>query len=331
MGGQSSRPIKIGLVGAGTFGGYHAWKVHDHVGADLVTVFDMDNRAATSMAKKFEAAPAETPSSLFDRVNAVLITSPAPTHAALGLQALSAGCHVFIEKPLALTLEDADRLIDEANARNLILQVGHQERYVADALGILSLPKQPREIIFRRCMPATGRGEDVSVIMDLMIHDLDLGRHFLGDDPGTEISLTPGMDTAHEIEAVFGAISGDLSVTCRASRRSSSRERSLTLRFDEGEIHLDFLERKIRNTAEIALITGFGEDDDTAQQPLALRDPLAYGFDCFIGAINGEKQVAISGDDGRRALELALRIEHAAGLSSLVGEPSAGDNIKCTE
>lgn len=310
----SPSSLKVGLIGAGVFGGYHAWKIHDHPNAVLTAIFDHDRQCAEALSAKFTSQTANTLDQLLRSVDAIVITTPAHSHAAIALQAFDARCHVFVEKPIALSPDEADKMIGVAASKGLMLQVGHQERYVVQALGLLSLPQSPREIICRRCMPPTGRGEDVSVVMDLMIHDLDLACQFLGRNGLPTIVVDRGANPNHELTATLGDAARTITITLNASRRSKTRERAISLLFDQGEIHLNFLGRTIRNTTSFDLPKRFGEDDDTDQQPLAIRDPLAFGFDQFVSAIAGKKPVAISGEDACRALDLAVQIETHAGL-----------------
>lgn len=309
-------PVRVGLVGAGVFGGYHGWKVHDHPAAQLAGVHDVDEAAAQALSDKFGATVARGFADLLDRVDAVLITTPAPTHGDLALQALNAGKHVFVEKPMALSLDVADAMIARALDAARVLQVGHQERYVAAALGLFDCGAIPAKMISRRCMPATGRGEDVSVVMDLMIHDLDLTACLYGEGTPVTVQSAQFSEAGHRVDAQLRA--GPAKIDLTVSRRSKTRERSLQLDFAGGAVQLDFLNRTLTNTTDMPLKGGFADDDETDQQPLGLRDPLAYGFDHFMTAIKaadaGAPVTQEPAQCGRRALALAIAVECAAGL-----------------
>ena len=129
--------LRGGVAGAGVFGGYHATKYTEVSGASLAAVFDVDQGRATDAASQRGADAFSDFDAFLDAVDLVTIAAPASYHADLAMRALKSGTHVLVEKPIALDLEAADLLIAEANSRQLILQVGHQERYVADAFGLL--------------------------------------------------------------------------------------------------------------------------------------------------------------------------------------------------
>lgn len=308
-----SARLRVGIVGAGKFGGLHAAKFSALKGVELAAIFDCDQGAARVLADKYGAVLAPSLAALIGCVDGVVITAPASTHGAVALAALSARCHVFVEKPLALTLADADAMISAAQTSGLVLQAGHQERYVAQALGLFDLPEPPTFIECIRAMPATGRGEDVSVIMDLMIHDLDLVAQFCrGDQP--VISLADqGDQDRHSAQAQLRFETAGLGASCRVSRRSQSRERSLKLYFGEQYIHLDFLRKQITNTTPHTLATSL--DKEGIAGLCGVSDPLAYGAQAFVNAIGsnpvGSGLPFVSGEGARTALCWALQIEQA--------------------
>ena len=221
---------------------------------------------------------------------------------------MKSGCHVFIEKPIALSLTQADKIIKEAEKRGLLVQVGHQERYVADALGLFSIPEKPTRIECQRCMPITGRGEDVSVVMDLMIHDLDMLLQF--SKSGLQMVDLQGNvpQDCHEVSAEMSFLDDNLTALCVASRRSENRKRCMKLEFSEGNIDLDFLTRKITNTTRYPL-KGDMDFQKSPKSNLALTDPLGFGARAFVDAIKSKISPQIDGHAGRAALTLALRIE----------------------
>ena len=190
-----------------------------------------------------------------------------------------------------------------------MLQVGHQERYVAQAMGLLDLPQPVRQIQSWRCMPPTGRGEDVSVVMDLMIHDLDLIATIFGAH-AEQVCVESDSDPFHAVTATLTFAGGNRRAICKVDRRHDGRNRSLRLGFDDGTITLDFLTRTLRNDTAMDLPTVFETDD----APLAVRDPLAFGLDAFVAALSGSGGGGVSGLEARAALALGLAIEEAAGL-----------------
>lgn len=299
--------IRIGVAGAGVFGGYHCGKIADLTRAELVGVYDIDRQRAKALADRFGARAIEEFPALLDEADAIVIAAPAFAHYALAHEALTAGKHVFLEKPIALNVAEASRLIDLAGANGVVLQVGHQERYVAEAAGLLDRPASPVKIECRRQTSASGRCEDVSVVLDLMIHDLDLVRKLTG----AEIETVAASGDAHAAQAELHLNNGAV-VSLTASRRASAPERRMTLIYDDGVIEFDFVNRKAANTTPTPLRSDFDGD----ALPLAFRDPLAFGANAFVAAIDSRTAPQVTGEDGRRALEWALAIENAAGINA---------------
>ncbi len=304
---HSEAILRVGIAGAGKFGRFHASKIEALKDVELICVFDRDPIEAKLFAQEMGIAVATTLQTMLSSVDAVMITCPASGHAELAHQALASGCHVFVEKPIALNLEDADALICAANDRELVLQVGHQERYVADALGVFDLPEMPIKVECRRCMPKTGRGEDVSVVMDLMIHDLDLlAQISKGANPVTSLDWNHHNNN-NNVNAVFSFQDCNLEASCVVSRRSSVRERSIRLIYATGFIYIDFLTRELINTTNFKLKASL---QDTVCKKSAIADPLAFGARDFVGAIRNKRQPIVTGEAARRALAWALAVEH---------------------
>ncbi len=301
-------PLKIGVVGAGKFGTLHGLKYHARSECVISGVFDPDRDAAKALGTKLKSRMFEAYSDLCQNSDAIVVATPASDHANMALQALQQGCHVFIEKPIALRLDEADALIDMAEQNSLILQIGHQERYLVEALGLFSLSKAPKMIKCCRCMPATGRGEDVSAIMDLMIHDLDILMCFARHDRPMITVDAHTQNNADQAHINFEFPNNGIMASCTVSRRSERAERSLALHYDEGIIHVDFLTKTIKNETSLSLQSDFITSTD-----LAISDPLAYGAQNFIHAITDGYPPIIDGRAGRRALALASKIEKLIG------------------
>lgn len=300
-----SKRVKIGVLGAGAFGGYHAAKYADHENAELTVVADNDLARARELAQKHNAWATSSIDQALERIDAAVVTTPAHTHADLALKALRRGVHVFVEKPIATSLGDADAMLREADVNGCVLQVGHQERYVFEAAGLFDIPAAPATIDCFRCAPATGRGMDVSAVLDLMVHDLDLVRR-LTNGPLVNIDAE-GDDQS--MSAVLSFANGQIA-RLTASREAPTLKRRIELCYENGDIAFDFVKRKVENSSPHAL----GPMFESADAALALRDPLAFGADGFVTAIQNGEPPAITGEDGRAALDWALKIEHAASI-----------------
>ena len=305
---MSTTPIRAGVAGAGVFGGYHANKYAEAAGADLTAVFDADQARADGLAAKHGATGYSDYAAFLRAVDAVTIAAPATVHADLAQAALDAGVHVLVEKPIAMTMPDADRLVETARAKSLTLQVGHQERYVADALGLLSRPR-PRRVESRRLNTFSGRAMDVSVVFDLMVHDLDLLAQLTAgaaDILRVHARAEHGEAADHVTASLIFA--DDTRAALAASRLAETPTRDLALVYEDGTVHLDFLTRQVTNSTNTPL-TGALDGED---RPPALADPLAYGTETFLAAIRSGSEPIVTGEDGRAALALALAIEERA-------------------
>ncbi|MET0546012.1 MAG: Gfo/Idh/MocA family oxidoreductase [Caulobacterales bacterium] len=293
--------LKTGLIGAGSFAGYHAGKLASLGQSDFRAVFDPDHARAAAVADKYACQVAPSVEALIAEVEALIIASPATTHYAFALQALEAGCHVYVEKPLAEYAKDAEALVRLADEKGLVLQVGHQERFVARALGLFDAPVKPTRIEAVREGPGSGRGEDVSVTLDLLIHDLDLAIELIGADP---VSVTasgegdPLNDVVAEVQFANGA-----SAWFRSSRRAQARARTMRIVYPSGSADVDFVARTMRDG------TGFGLDPDFAA---AVPDPLGASVEAFLMACLGQGDCPSPGAAAAKAVRLANMIDAAA-------------------
>ncbi len=288
------KKLKTGVVGAGVFGAFHAGKHLASARADLVGIHDLDQGRARAVADRFGCRAFAAFSDLVECVDALVIASPAPTHYRLAREALEAGLHVYVEKPLAMNLREADQLIGLAEKKAVVLQVGHQERFVLEALGAPRADALPRRLEFSRCAPPCGRGEDVSVVYDLMIHDLDIARLF-GCGRPQRISA---CGDAHETVATL-IFEGGREASFIASRRANQRRRQLTATYDDGAIEIDFMARSVVRNGTRATVES------------AFADPLGASVEAFFSSILDGAPTIVDGRAGRSALEWAILIEDA--------------------
>jgi predicted dehydrogenase len=303
-----SQILKAGVVGAGSFGGHHARKYATLENVELVGVFDPDADRAAALAGGLGAQAFTDLPALLAAVDVVTVASPASTHAEAALAALAAGKSVYVEKPLATRLEDADKLVAAAARTGAVLACGHQERIVSRAMGLLDLPEPPLFLESVRFQAWGPRNTDVSCVLDLMIHDIDLALAMSRAEPlaveaEARITHGPYIDAATaEITLADGA-----SLKLSASRIADARERRMRIVFASGEVEVDFVARTFVNTTPFAL------NADFADTP-AGRDPLGTSVAAFLAAVRGEaERPAVTGEEAARALDLALAVEMAAG------------------
>jgi predicted dehydrogenase len=246
---------------------------------------------------------------------AVIIAAPTRFHYALAEQALGAGRHVFIEKPIAASLDQADRLIALAARQGRVLQVGHIERFSAAFRTVMATPSGGRALSFEavRAAPFRPRSLDVSVVLDLMIHDLDLVMELAGGEPEAVEAVGAAIASDHPDFAVARLrFSGGRAASITASRVSLAMERRLRVLGTEGEMAVDFLTRSLavlrRGGAEaVETMPGHGVDRATWTD----HDSLEAEQAAFIAACQGRGPVVVDGAAGRRALKWALAIEDA--------------------
>ncbi|MCQ8185448.1 Gfo/Idh/MocA family protein [Parvularcula maris] len=304
---KMAEKLRAGVLGAGVFGGYHAGKYAESEQAELVAIFDLDIARAKEGAERHGALGTSDLDAFLGMVDVATVATPATTHYKFARMALERGIHVLVEKPVALGLGRADTLIELAREKGLILQVGHQERYVAEGFGLLGRGK-PERIVSRRLNRYSVRAKDVSVVMDLMIHDLDLLAKLTGEGRAEHVEAKGRYEKgphADRVDAVMtiGGVRAELS----ASRLEDEPTRDLRLVYPDGEVHLDFLKREISNTTPEPVKAAFEGDD----LPPELRDPLSFGTESFLAAVRGRAEPTVTGEDGRRAVALALQVEEA--------------------
>lgn len=297
---------RIGVVGAGVFGGHHAAKYVELPDCVLVGVFDPLTDRAAALAARLDARGAiaafDRIEALFEACDAVVVAAPASAHFKIARAALEFGLHVFVEKPLATNRRDGETLARLAAESGRILQVGHQERYVCDEIGLFARRMRPTRIECVRRVPATGRCEDVSAVLDLMVHDIDIVRRLVD----LEIEDLHCSGDREDVDASV-RLRGGVDVVFRASRRASEPERRMILTYPDGVIDVDFLRRAVRDATPAQRMRAL----DPVDAPLALRDPLAFGADLFIRAIVSGEPKGVDGADAARVLDWADAIEAA--------------------
>lgn len=290
------------MVGAGHVGRYHALKAAAEPRVSLVGVVDRDAAKAARVAAEAGSRGLPDLDAALAEAEAVVVAAPTRAHHAVGRRVLEAGRHVLMEKPIAASLAEADDLIARAAARGLVLQVGHLERF-SPAHAALARHPRPVAMEFARLAPFRPRGTDVSVVLDLMIHDLDLALTLAGaavariEAVGRAV-LSERLDFA-QARVVFadGAVA-----VFTASRVSPAVERTARLFDAAGSVAVDFLARRL------ARFDRAGRHEEA----WAEADPLAAQLAAFVAAVRGEAPVAVDGAAGRAALALALAVEGAA-------------------
>lgn len=315
--------LPVGVLGVGALGQHHARHLAGLAEVRLVGVHDADRARATKIAVELGTVAFPDMDELLGQVEAVTVAVPTPAHAEVGLRALSRGVPVLMEKPLAATLAEADDLIAEARRRRVQLQVGHIERYNRAIRAAEAYLDGPRYIESLRLAPFQPRGTDVAVVLDLMIHDLDLVLYLTGS-VAVEVRasglpvLSPHLDIANaRVEFANGAVA-----LATASRVARERVRRLRLFQPNGYFSLDLATgggEFMRVRAGWQPGTGRELADVVERIELAApeADALLLELQSFVHAVRGERDVVVRGEEGRAALELALRVADAVRTTPL--------------
>ncbi len=302
--------LKAGVVGAGAFGRIHARKYAEDARVQFVGVFDPDDERAGQLADTHGAKAFNTLDALLAEIDIITIASPPSLHAGAALPALKAGKHALIEKPLATDAKDGAELVRAAAEKKLILACGHQERLVFEAMGLLDTPEKPSLIESVREGPWTGRSADVSVTLDLTVHDLDLALKILGvkaDRVEAKARAEHGK-AADEIEARISF--DDTQTVFTSSRIAPERRRTMRAVYPSGEVRIDFLARTFDNTTNFPLNAAFAETRIGS-------DPLGANVAAFIDAVLGVgPRPVVTGEEALAVLELALAVDQASGFPS---------------
>jgi predicted dehydrogenase len=315
--------LNIGLIGAGHFGRFHALKLAAATRASLSGIADPD-------AERAKAVAWETGTELRD-VDAVIIAAPAELHFELAARALRAGKHVLVEKPIAATLDQAAELAALARDVGKVLQVGHLERFSAAHGAVTARMGKPLYIEAVRIAPFKPRGTDVSVILDLMIHDLDLILALVNEPIEHVDAVGAAVASAHDdianarIKFTNGAVA-----TITASRISLKTERKMRIFSQTGYLTVDFSARKLTLIGrDIGMqLPGF-EEFGVENASWEDHDALAAEHAAFIASILDGAPVVVDAQAGRRALAAAIAVSSAiaqararAEASGLVGTGS---------
>ena len=302
--------LKVGVVGVGYFGQFHAEKYSKIKEVELVGVVDVDPSRVRETAKRYRTQPFEHHTELFKKVQAVSIAVPTPFHYSVTKDFFLQGIDVLLEKPISNTLEEADELIALAESRNLVFQLGHLERFNGALSGLEGRVRGPRFIESHRLGPFTGRGAEVDVVLDLMIHDIDILLSLVGSKikqlqaAGVSI-LTPYPDIANARIEFENGCTGSLT----ASRVSTDRVRKTRIFQPDGILSIDYQSQELFFSKKGAPL---GEDKKpemaTEQIPVQKNDPLEAEIRSFLQCVRNRKNPRVSGLDGRRALDLAIQI-----------------------
>ncbi len=311
-------PVRVGVIGTGSLGYHHARILRDLPNAVFKGFFEANAERAGTVSRELGVRAYPSIEALLEDVDAVSIVVPTSHHHAVAKQALEAGKHLLIEKPITVTLAEADELLELADAKGLKIQIGHIERFNRAIRAALPHVQAPLFIDSDRLAPFNPRGSDVAVVLDLMIHDIDLVLTLTGAAV-REVSaaglpvLTPSIDIADaRITFETGAVA-----TITASRVSKERMRKLRIFQKNGYLSLDLASGtgemyRLRSDVDLATLAKQAQPLEAFVERVPIDapegEPLRLELESFIAALRGEAPIAVTGRAGRDALAVALRI-----------------------
>lgn len=295
--------VRVGVIGVGYLGQHHARIYSEMEDTELVALVDIDDKRADAFAQKYGCGAYSDYRDILNKVDALSIVTPTTSHHGIALDCLRAGKDIFIEKPITVTVKEADELITESEERGCVIQVGHVERYNPAFLAASEMVTEPRFVESERISPFPGRGIDVDITLDLMIHDVDIIVSLI-PSPIREMRalgatvLTDKIDVAKAWIEFENGSKAILSV----SRVSPEKKRRLTVYQKDSHLYIDYQNCEVRRYFR----TPEGISHDTIRPEN--KEPLKGELEDFIRCIKERKRPRVSAIEGRDALKIVLEI-----------------------
>ncbi len=295
---------RIAVIGAGEFGQHHARVLHELPQAELIAVVDTNPARAREVAAKFNAQAFADYRELAGRVDAATLAAPTALHAPIGIDLVSRGIDVLVEKPIAPDLDSADRLLQAARDHGRVVQVGHLERFNPAVEAAAAVARLPLFFEVHRMSVFTARSLDIDVVLDLMIHDIDIVLSLV-KSPLQQVQavglpvLSPRADIAHvRLQFENGCVAN-----LTASRVSTERIRKLRFFQPRQYVSLDY-------SRQDGAIFSVGASHHIEMRPLEIvrAEPLAREMAAFLECVQERASPRVSGEEGRKALAVALKI-----------------------
>ena len=302
--------IKVAVIGVGHLGKWHAQKYANTDTCELVAVVDTDKSVARQFADQYNCQAVTDYRDVIGRVDAISLVVPTSHHYKIGREFLEAGIHCLIEKPITETTKEAEELIELAAQKNLVLQVGHIERFNAVMAGVREQLDQPQFIESTRLAAFNQRANDVSVILDLMIHDIDIILDLV-DSPIQRISAS-GISVLTDTVDIANArleFENHCVANVTASRISQKQERKLRIFQKDAYLSADLQNRVLAVNLKVA-DASTGDANGIKHEEFSYDDNDALNLEVldFIDAIRSGSPPSVTGSDGKRALQTAIDI-----------------------
>lgn len=304
-------------MGAGALGYHHVRLLRQHAGDAFVGFHDASPERRQQVATELKARPFDSLPALLDQVSAAVIVVPTKAHYEVAKEALARGIHLLIEKPITATLEQADELLELAKRQGALLQIGHVERFNRAVRAAAPYLESPRFIESERLAPFNPRGTDVAVVLDLMIHDIDLVHALVQGRVADVRAVGVGVLTPVDMTNAWLAFENGAVANIKASRVARDKLRKLRIFQRNGYFSLDLGAGtgefyRLRSDIDVAELAKSAQSIEKFVERVKLKapegEPLRLEHESFLAAIQGRSPVVVTGEDGRDALAVAMRI-----------------------
>jgi len=321
-----TKPIKVAVIGVGHLGQHHARIYSQMRDAELVGVVDVDEKRAQEIASRCQTSAYSDYSQVSGKIDAASIAVPTELHYKIGKDFLNAGVHVLIEKPITQTLKEADELLRLAEKKRLILQVGHIERFNPAISALTKVIKEPRFIECHRLGPFKPRAANIGVVMDLMIHDIDIILSLVNSPvKRIEAAGVPVLSQEEDIANVRITFENGCIANLTASRVTKEETRKIRIFQRDAYLSLDYINQELLTYRRVITPDG-GVRIVSSKPEIEKVEPLKLELEAFIHAIQRGQEPLVSGEAGKEALaiawEISRQIKPQRRIMILAGEAS---------
>ena len=303
--------LKVGVVGTGVMGSHHARIYYELPGVKLVGVVDKDLERAKKIGKRYGARAFSDLKDLVGKVDAVSVAVPTTLHKDVTSFFLNNGIDVLVEKPIAFSVEEAEEMIKIAKENNRILMVGHVERFnpIIDVLKNVLKNEKIHEIETKRRNPFYSRIDDCGVVLDLLVHDVDVARYVTGEEPTIDYVIGDSVKSKHEDWVKVVMKYGKIPVVHVSDRRTQKKIRKIEITCEDKLIDIDYMKQEMNIFSEAKLIKNdspfFTERMETIK---ANGEPLKLEITEFLDCVKNRRNPKVDGEEGKRNLEIVSKV-----------------------
>ncbi len=308
--------IKLGIIGTGHMGQYHVNVSRQLTDASLIGIYDVDSSRARFIAEKYSTQSFTNLEELIESVNAVIVATPTFLHYEISKLALEKGIHVLVEKPIAENVDQAKELVELAKSKELILQVGHVERFNGAVLELGKIIEKPLFVESRRFSPYNARIKDVGVVLDMMIHDIDIVLNLVKSPVKDLHAVGQRIVSNHEdVASVILQFENGCIASINASRNTQAKIRTLNITDQNAYITLDFTDQEIELHRQASSVINLTNEQIRYKQESIVEkifvhkdNPLKQEHEHFINCILGNTKPQVENEKDVETLEIAHKI-----------------------